>query len=202
MENSGHHQLMTVITSKSTANNLSFSSFPLSHAITVSSRCVWVSRPSTLSGPATTSCGTQPALSVVPAQNFWWTWSTSGRKASCTADATTETARSRAVAAVMRWEGKYLFKLIYMSSCVIFLRSAALLNPPFDVCVHSLSSVMSTLRLRARTGTWSTSAVLTVIAFLLERHMSWKMTSLSASPATWRTTLWWDTLSFNGFLFV
>lgn len=56
--------------------------------------------------------------------------------------------------------------------------------------VHSWSSVMSTLRPKARTGIWSTSAVLTVTASLPERRMSWRMTSLSASHATWRTTLW------------
>lgn len=58
------------------------------------------------------------------------------------------------------------------------------------VCVYSWSSVMSTLRLRARTGIWSTFAVLSVIASLLERHMSWKMTNLFASLATWRPMLW------------
>lgn len=58
---------------ESTTNNLSFSSFPSSRAITASSRCVWVSQPSMLSGPATTSCGTQPASCVAPAKNYWWT---------------------------------------------------------------------------------------------------------------------------------
>lgn len=65
------------------------------------------------------------------------------------------------------------------------------------LCVHSWSSVTSTPRPRARTGIWSTSAVLTVTASLLGRRMSWRMTSLSASPATWRTTPWWETPSVS-----
>lgn len=63
------------------------------------------------------------------------------------------------------------------------------------LCVHSWSSVTSTPRPRARTGIWSTSAVLTVTSSLLGRRMSWRMKSPSASPATWRTTPWWETPS-------
>ena len=76
-----------------------------SPAITASSRWVWASRPSTPSGLVTTSFGTQHALCVVSAVNYWWTWFTSGRKASCTVDAIMETVRSHAVEDVTRWVG-------------------------------------------------------------------------------------------------
>lgn len=42
-------------------------------AVTASSRCVWASQLSTLSGPATTRCGTQHASCVAPATSCWWT---------------------------------------------------------------------------------------------------------------------------------
>lgn len=113
-KNKGHNLFILVIKSKSTTNHLS--SFSLSRAITASSRWKWASLLSTLSGLVTTRCGTQHVSCVVPALNYWWTWSTSGRKASFTADATMETVRSHAAEAVMRWKRISQFFVKYFGS--------------------------------------------------------------------------------------
>lgn len=83
---------------------LLLSPFPFfSRATSASCPCVRVSLRCTQSVLAMTICGTQPASCAAPAQSSWWTWSTSGRRDGCTADATTETVRSHAAGAVTRW---------------------------------------------------------------------------------------------------
>ncbi len=191
---------MLIINPWSTTDHLSF---PSRRVITVSSRCVWASLPSTLSALATTSCGIQPASCAVPALSYWWTWSTSGRKESCTVDATMATARSRAAAAVTRWEDvKSVLEILSGFDSFSFKVCSSAQSTFWCISIHSWSSVMSTRRPRARTGIWSTSAVLNVIASSPEKHTSWRTTNPSASPATWRTTLWWDGRSLSGFLLV
>lgn len=170
--------------------------FSCSRAISARNPCRRVSQPSTPSGLAMIKCGTQHASCAAPAVSCLWTWSTSGRRARCTAGVTMATVRSLDVEDVMRWlDGLFIFNSLRVmclrNDCFIFILVSI---QHFGVSVLSSSSVMSILKLKARTGIWSTSAVSTATASWLERRMLWRMTSPSANPATWKTTLWWVSL--------